>query len=242
MLPAAVWWMLGGTALTKAVLWGLGRFLPVDSAESGSDRRSRQDGRDRRAGIGAMGLLMAALALVLAGLTVTAGSVVRFSKELGRLTGRFDTERVGRILSQGFERISPQPFSRVVPRTPVARAVNNARQLALGVRLFENSQSGAMPTSLAELVEQGEIEAEMLPIFAEHPLVDPPAVMIAWEKLHIPGDLPLLVRPLPRHGVYVVGFVDASISIVPEEDWDDRLADWIPRLEAEGIEWPDFLR
>lgn len=108
-------------------------------------------------------------------------------------------------------------FNRVVARAQQAKAVNEARQIALGLRLYAQVNQGRFPDTLDDLVASGDLNPEL----ASGIMID--GRLVPWLYRpglsdSSPGATPVVMLAEPIGGIWIVAYVDASAQALPYAD------------------------
>lgn len=110
-------------------------------------------------------------------------------------------------------------FNRVSARAQQSKAVNEARQVALALRLYAQAHNGLFPENLERLEETGELAPGS-------GMIDGVMVgdrLVPW--LYRPGlhdasrgNTPILMLAEPIGGAWIIAYVDASTHVLPHAD------------------------
>lgn len=116
------------------------------------------------------------------------------------------------------------------------RNISNARQLITALLIYSADHNGEYPGRLEDLLAEEILDEEQFEQLS-HALMQK-QMKIPWLVLgglndSAPGDLPLVVSPIPLHGRrYVMGTNDSSVGVVQPEEYHAAMARWEAWLRA----------
>ncbi len=123
--------------------------------------------------------------------------------------------------------LSLPAYSSMRQRAQETKTMSEVRQLLFACKVYAVDNKGAYPPSLQDLLVDGQFKSEDLLFWKMDDSSDSPLPYLYRSGLNdmSPADEPLIAAPEPLLGKRVVGYSDASVSSVEEEEFQAGMAD-----------------